>query len=236
MKRFSTYCLMLLLAVSCRVRAYFPSDTLWRGAIKFPMHTKSIPPVRIYYAGTIIPIDIQHGNKQITFDIPESRVRNNFNLIIIDHVDFATEQNTIKYLRAPYQSPYKLYHLEFVANKESLTAKKKADDDHAHTLDNAGYWHITEQILPEDRRIPDNAIIVCYHPHLVKSVEGGNNIELPKIILDERALTTLSEEELQDASIRFLLTSLDVDSIHARQNAYIKPDFAKKNIISMIYS
>lgn len=231
MNKLTLCTLALLLGSSLQLPAYFPGDKLWRGSIKFPMSTKNVPPVRIYYAGTIIPADTQNSTRQVLFDISESKMRSTFCLIIVDRMDFINEQNTVKYLHVPDDRPYKLYTMEFIPNRELAKAP-------GHTVDAAqmGTWLVTQKLLAEDRRIPDNTIIVCYHPHLVKSIEGGNGIELPKIILDESILTQLTEEELQDASTQYLLTSLNCDSIHARQNAHIKTDFTKKNIISMICS
>jgi hypothetical protein len=121
--------------------------------------------------------------------------------------------------------------MEFTPTKNlTKTADTKLD------ASDMGTWVVTQKLLPDNRHIPDNAIIVCFHPNLVKSVEGGNGLELPKIILDENVLRQLTDDELQDVSVQYLLTSLNCDSIHARQNALIKPDFAKRTVISMIYS
>lgn len=231
MNKFKFYTLALLLGTSLQTVCYFAGDKIWHGTIKFPANSKNILPVRIYYAGNIVPSEVQSNSKQVSFDISESKIRNNFCLIIVDNIELITEQNTIKCLKAPEGRPYKLYQMEFAPSKDTAKASD-ANLDASHM----GSWSVTQKMLPENRHIPDNAIIVCYHPNLVKDVEGGNGLELPKIILDERIMTQLTDDELQDASVQYLLTSLNCDSIHARQQALIKPDFAKKTVISMIYS
>lgn len=231
MNKFKLYIFGLLSGISLTTLSYFTSDKLWHGIIKFPMSTKTILPIRVYYAGGQIPTHIHRNNRQVSFDIPESKVRNSFYLVITDQVDIINEQNTIKHLKVPENHPYKLYLLEYKSYEKILPAlgTKSAAED-------MGSWLITQKELDEDRFIPDNAITVCYHPHLVKTVEGGNGLELPKIIMNEQILTQLTDEELKDASNYILLTALDTDSIHARQNVLIKPNFAKKTVMSMICS
>ncbi len=200
---------------------------LWYGTIKFPTDMKVVPPVRVYYAGNKIPAETDNEGHQVSFAISEYKLRNAFYLIIVDHVDFVSECNTVKYLRVPEGRPYKLYALSFKPNKE-LDGKLKEVD-----ISERGSWDIVQKRLPDDMRIPDNAIIVCYHPHLIKDVEGGNALELPKIVLDTELLNKLTPEELHDASIQFLLSSLNCDSIHASLDAQIKPHFERKTIIAL---
>ena len=220
--------LALVSGISLQTSAYFPCDKIWHGSIKFPVNTKNIPPVQIYYAGTNIRSEIQPAGKQVTFDISESKVRNTFCLFIADQVDFVTEQNTVKHLTAPKNRPYKMFLLEFIPNKE---VSDKPTDVHQ-----TGSWHVAPTQLAADRYIPDNSIIVLCHANLVKKIEGGNGLELPKIVLDERVLCQLSDNDLRDALAKFSLAALDCNTIHARQSAHIKADAAKKTVISMIYS
>lgn len=231
MNNFKICTLALLLGSSLQTSCYFAGDKLWHGTIKFPENTKNITPVRIYYAGNIISSEIQPNSKQVSFDISESKIRNTFYLIIVDNIQLISEQNTIKHLKVYEGHPYKFYLMEFIPNKDLIkTPDTKLD------ASQMGSWHVTQKPLPDDRHIPDNTIIVYYNPNLVKNVEGGNGLELPKIIIDEYIMAQLTDDELQDASVQFLLTSLNCDSIHARQHALIKPDFAKRTVISMIYS
>lgn len=221
----------LLLGCSLQTYSYVMSDKLWRGSIQFPMNTKNIPSVRIYYAGIKRPTAIEPSSKQLSFDIPESQIRNTFYLVISNDIEFITEKNTPQFLKVVNKCPYKLFIMEFQPNSEALKHLGAKID-----AEQMGNWNVTQKTLPDDLRIPDNAIIIRYHPDLVKSVEGGNGLALPKIILDANILTQLTNDELQDVSAHILLSSLNTDTIHARQTTDIKANFANKNILSMIYS
>jgi hypothetical protein len=222
MKKFSRLGSALLLALPFSSFTYIPSDTLWHGTIKFPAIIKHLPIIRVYYAGVTVATTPETWNRLVSFDIPESKVRNTFCLVIVDHVDFIAEQNTVQYLQAPLECSYKMYTMHFTPNKDSIE----------HT----GTWQVIPQQLGPDRRLPDNAIIVCLDADLVKSVEGGDRLNLPKIILDEQILAQYSDQELQDIFAQFLLTAIDSDSIHAKQSILTEPNFAKKTVISMICS
>lgn len=225
--RFLLLASMLISMLFIETQAVLMADkALWYGSIKFPYDMKTIPPIRIYYAGNKIPAQIDYDSHQISFTISEYSMRNVFYLIIVDTINFVSEQNTIQYLKTASDRPYKLYQLTFTPNKEA------AGEQDAHAAER-GTWDIVQLKLQDDLRIPDNAIIVCFHSHLVKSVEGGNAVELPKIILNEEVIHKLPEQELYDASIQFLLSSLHCDSIHAAIDSQIKADFQRKTIISL---
>lgn len=223
--------LSLLMGSSLITFCYFPGDKLWHGVIKFPSNAKIIPPVRVYYGGHMPTVAIDDKTKQISFDISESQIRTVFPLIITDRVDFKSEKNTPQYLKVPANQPYKMYILEYVPDTQAIKDLGNKID-----ADKMGSWRITQENLDSDRRIPDNAITVYCYSRLVKTVEGGNGLDLPKIIIDADVLAQLTTEELQDTSARILLSSLDTDTIHSRQTTNIKPDFAKKNIVAMICS
>ncbi len=226
--RLLLFSIALLSTICIQSEPFLTVDkALWYGTIKFPTDMKIVPPVRIYYAGNKIPSETDNEGHQVSFAISEYKMRNAFYLIIVDQVDFVSECNTVKYLHVPKGRPYKLYILTFKPNKDL------EDKLHEVDINEKGTWDIVQKKLPDDLRIPDNAIIVCYHPHLIKNVEGGNAIELPKIVLDTELLNKLTPQELHDASIQFLLSSLNCDSIHATLDAQIKPDFARKTIIAL---
>lgn len=195
---------------------------LWYGIIQFPPELKSVEPIRVYYTGGKIPYTgplaatVNPDKHQVSYTISEYKARNTFYLVITDRPDFAAKHNTIHYLRVPEGRPYKLYELTFTPNKETITNQQDID------ISQRGSWEIVQKRLAEDLRIPDNAIVVCYHAHLVKSVEGGNAIELPRILLNGDIMKNLSSEELHDVSIQFLLSSLNCDSFHISPDTQIK--------------
>lgn len=221
--------LLTLSFVTCsQTYAVTAEKSLWHGSIKFPSHVNPIPPVRIYYTGTKIPTEIDEKKHEISFALSEYSTHQTFYLIIVDTVDFVAEQNTVKYLKVPQGRPYKIYRLTFVPNKEIIRGNQLEID-----LDQQGNWEIVQMRLAEDLRIPDNAIIVCYHSYLIKNVEGGNALELPRIIIDAQMLSQLTADELQDASVQFLLASLNCDSFHTLPDARIKADVQHKTIITL---
>lgn len=200
--------------------------TLWQGSIKFPSDVEITEPIRVYYTGEAIPHEIDNVGHQICFTISEYKMRTVFHLIIVDGRDFVSEHNTVQYFKVPQNRPYKLYELVYTPNKDLATV---ADAD----IDQKGTWQVTQKRLADDLRIPDSAIIICYHPHLVKDLEGGNAIELPRVVLDAEILKKLTAEELHDASIQFVLSALDFDSFHTKPNTQIKTDFAKKTVLAL---
>lgn len=207
---------LLTAFTSSLTHGYFASDkALWYGTITFPHDMQIIPPIRVYYAGNKLGLNIDNDAKQSTFSLTEYKQRTSFTLLICTDIEVVVSTaNTVDFLRVPRGIPYKMYELNF------------------NTAD--GTWKITEIQLPEDRQIPENAIIVRYHPLFVKKIEGGTAYELPKIVLDERTLDNLSPEELHDASIHLFLGSLNSDSVHAKSTSLVKSDISKKTISLMI--
>ncbi len=217
----------LLSMVFAHLNASLTVDkTLWQGSIKFPSDIKINEPIRVYYTGESIPCEIDNIGHQICFALSEYKMRTVFHLIIIDSRDFVSEHNTVQYFKVAQNRPYKLYELVYTPNKDFA---KAADAD----VDQKGAWQITQKRLADDMRIPDSAIIVCYHPHLVKNVEGGNAIELPRIVLDEQILKQLTTEELHDASIQFVLSGLDFDTFHTKPSTQVRKDITKKTVLAL---
>lgn len=217
----------LLSMVSITSQSFLTVDkTLWHGSIKFPSDTKINEPIRVYYTGDkAISCEIDNVGHQVCFTISEYKMRNVFHLIVVDSPDRVSEHNTVQYFKVPQNRPYKLYELVYTPNKDCTDS----DAD----LNQQGTWLITQKRLGDDMRIPDSAIIVCYHAHLIKSVEGGNAIELPKVVLDEQMLKKLTAEELHDASVQFVLSALDFDSFHSKPDTQIKTDFARKTVMAL---
>ncbi|MEX0848733.1 MAG: hypothetical protein WD055_00715 [Candidatus Dependentiae bacterium] len=223
------FSIVLLPTVFGNIDAYLAADkALWYGTVKFPYDTKITEPVAVYYAGDQIITEIQQETHQISFAISEYKMRNEFFLLISNDIEWVTEQNTIKFQRICKSRPYKLFHLKFNPNRE-ITTKITPETD----LNALGSWEITQKALRDDMRIPDNAIIVHYHPNLIQNVEGGNALELPKIVLNEQILHQLTPDELHDVSAQFILSSLDLKTIHAKQNTQIKHDIPHKTIIAL---
>jgi hypothetical protein len=208
-------CLLTVLSNGL-LHGYLASDkALWYGSIMFPATMQVIPPIRVYYAGNKLSLQVDHDAKQSIFSLTEYKQRTSFTLLICTEIEVVmSTANTVDYLRVPDNVPYKLYELSYNAAE--------------------GVWSIVQIELAENRQIPDNAIIVRYHPLFIKKIEGGTAYELPKIILDERTLDNLSPEELHDASIHLFLSSLNSDSIHAKSTSLVRSDISKKTVSLLI--
>ena len=85
-------------------------------------------------------------------------------------------------------------------------------------------WYITESSDELDQgKIPDDTIIVCYDPEYVDKLEGGTNIDLPRIIIKDNILELVgSEDKLHELSTTLLLSSLDSDSMHSKIEHEVK--------------
>lgn len=209
---------LTLVLLSSQLFGFLAIDkALWYLPIKFPSNVKYVPPVRVYYAGNKIMPQCDNDAKQLTFGISEYKMRNTF-YILIAEVDFVSEQNTIKYLHVPNVQPYKLYRIAFKTNKETdVLNEADAEDIYA-----SGAWDINRMYLAGDRRIPDDTIIVYYNPDFVRTIEGGNALELPTIVFDDRVLNNINSDQLYDASIKLVLSSLNCDTIHKKPDEELK--------------
>ena len=215
------------LSGSCNA-AYLAIDkALWYGAIYFPSSMTQVPPVRVYYAGNKIPCEIDKENNVVSFSISEFKGRNTFNLLVTEEVSFCSEGNTVTHLLVAKGRPYKLCRCTFKHQKDTTESPPSSTEDITK-----GTWEIQTVDLPDDQRIPDDAIIVCFHPDLITSIEGGDNLHLPKLVVNEQALDALTPEQLHDASIRCLLTSLNSDSVHAKTDAHY--DIKNKTISLLV--
>ncbi len=85
-------------------------------------------------------------------------------------------------------------------------------------------WAIRQlELQLPDGRIPDETIIIRYHPDYVYALEGGNNIEFPKIIIKPDILKLVgSEAKLHELSNKWFLAALNTDTIHDTAPAQIR--------------
>lgn len=188
---------------------------LFMGSIKFPEAIITIPNLRIYYKGQIITCESNNETKNLAFSIAEESKIVSFYLLITEKITYASEKNTIKYLKAI--QPYKIYKLTLDNENDTET------------------WAI-ESIAPNlyDNKIPDNTIIVCCNPEYIDTIKGGTTIMLPDIIIRNDILQLVgSEKQLHEHLNELLLASLDYDTIHARIQQEIKPNYQQKTIVAL---
>jgi len=200
----------------------FSNRILMMGAIHYPHTIEKIPMLRGYCCGNRIKFEAQEY--ELAFSISGQRYQSNFYLLITEIIDFVTEERVILYLKVPTGALYKLYTLNRVKTEASKDSLESGSVLRPEAQKNIYRWDIKENIsLPENGRIPDNAIIICTAPDHIAGLEGelaGSEeaaaFELPKIVIREDLLDVIgSESELHEFSNRLLLSSLDYDAIHA---------------------
>lgn len=198
------------------------TKSVFIGSIQFPSSIQTIPPVRVFCGGNKIGTERNDVSKRITFTIPEDKRRTEFPVVVAEKVEFVTEDasNTIKYLKIPAHQQYKFYMLKLLKmEKETNDAQKSERVSHlyAQSIDYDYEWCIEEEKgrLPNGR-IPDDSIVVYYKPEYIQKLEGGSAFELPRIIIKKDILRLAgSEEELHNLSKSLVLSSLELNAIHA---------------------
>lgn len=219
---------ILVVLTIAQTQPAYAAKTLFMGAIQFPKSLFTMPDLRIYYGGNIIKYEKNLGNNSISFSFPDDKRRTEFYVLVTETIKFSAIDNTIEYIKIPTNQAYKFYTLNLIKteNNDPTPEQLKSKQDLATYT-----WTIAETAL-KNGRIPDDAIIVCYTPQYVKSVEGGSAIALPKIIIKDNVLELAgSEDKFMDSSIALLLSSLDTDAIHANIHQEVKQDYQHKRTI-----
>jgi len=90
-------------------------------------------------------------------------------------------------------------------------------------------WHVEQRSLHADGIIPDDALIICCNPDLIDELSGGNSIDLPTIHLCQDLLKKVgSEEALHEATDSFLISCLNLDTLHTKLTFDVKQHQEKK--------
>ncbi len=211
--------LILAVLVMLTTDITLPS-TLFMGSIQFPETLKTIPDVRLYYAGHKITTQTNNKTKGIAFSICESQNCSTFYVIITNDIQLETpkDSNTIEYL-INNNSDYKFYVLK------RITKNSEGEPEYE--------WVIQERPLVENR-IPDNAIIVYYNPDYIETLEVENSIRLLKITMKKNIIDLAgSHKKLHDESEMMLCSAINLDSIHTK----IKPktkQFCEKLVVASL--
>ncbi len=195
------------------------------GAVQFPKTLSDIPHFRIYYGGNKIKSDIHINGKKVIFTIPEDKRRTAFTIVITESIQFASEDNTIMYLKLAKNQPYKFFSIQLIKTENAVVENDKRKEP---TYE----WIIEEQHIDLlDGRIPDDALIICMNPHFIQGLEGGNVVELPKIIVKSDIVQLAgSEAKLEDSYAKLLLSSLDTDAIHVNIHEEVKQNNQRSRI------
>ncbi len=234
MKKIRSILVSLFGVLLCSISS-LQASSLIMGAVQFPNSIAKVPMIRVYCGGQIIyqSCETEHESKKFIFKIPKTRYQKKFHLLITESINFKVaknraskkRQNTIKYLTVPTNQPYKLYKLKLV----STMHKEEIDDEEKEPT---YQWKIKEKNIAEKKRkIPDDAIIVCYNPDWVNSLRVENTFELPTIVMKKNLLELVgSENKFAEFSDKLLLASINSDTIHATMRQVIKQDQQRTTI------
>lgn len=212
---------------------------LFIGSIQFPTTLHHVPAMRIFCGGNKIPCEKNDVSKRLTFTIPEDKRRTLFPLIVTEHVQWEVEDdsNTIKCLKISPKQAYKFYILELlkVAKSDEQIDKQSR---RSHLYEDVAYtyeWLIHEEKNAlSDGKIPDDAIVVYFKPEYVQTLKGGTAFELPRIMIKKDiAKLAGSEEKLHETSKSLLLSSLDLNAIHANVEAKVTQEY-HRTLITLV--
>lgn len=183
---------------------------LFIGTIQFPNSLSTVPNIRVYYAGQKIVCETNDDTKKVIFSIPELKERGLFYLLICPEIEFCSHENTVPFLKLKRGSTHKFYLLQRVVSEN----KNKKNKQKTNLVEYG--WVVKEFTLDlPDGRIPDDTIIVQYHPDYIQAIEGGNAIEFPKIIIKNDILTIVgSEQKFHNLCNSWFLSALNTDTIH----------------------
>lgn len=212
--------------------------TYFTGAIQFPRTIEKTPSMRVYCSGHKIKCTARNDNKDLIFSIPEEKYKRYFYLLVSETVQFESEQNTntVKFLKTNPKQPYKFYLLRLVQNSANGNLIKNKEPLSGKDADEESYsWNVEEKELPENGRIPDDAIIVCCNADFVQSLQGGNALEFPSIMIKENIVDLVgSEAKLHENSELLLLSLLDLDALHSTITQESRLDLERKTVVTLL--
>jgi len=248
MRKKRTNCLILLSLIFTGLSTITPSlytRSLLMGMIQFPRMLKKVPAIRVYYGGKIVNSYTHEGISKVTFEVSKNNHQTTFYLLVTEHIqyqvktfsDMLWQSNTIDYLQLPPHQQYKFYRLELTPDViESIDNMELLKQQSSPAEKNNNYhWKIYEEQLPENGKIPDETIVVCYFPNAIAMLNGGSKLELPAIVIKRNVIDLMgSEEKLHKASTKLQIASLDTDTIHTPTKREIKQDYQRTIIINNI--
>ena len=203
---------------------------IFYGTVQFPASLEMVPNLRVYYAGHKLICESNDATKQISFAVPELKTRTFFYLLITPDIEFCSPDNTIPYLRLKKDTPHKFYTLELTTVPSKSKKRKIGDPGFEYE------WIIKEIDLTTITagKIPDETIIVRYHPAYVLGLEGGNMVEFPKIIIKSDVVKLAgSEAKLYEQSDKWFLAALNTDTIHDTAHSEVLTNHQAKTILAM---
>ena len=199
------------------------------GSIKFPAQLDSIEPISMYYDGRTINGSVHDLMHKITFELPVMTGQYGIYVLVVNTLPIHVhkpkiadnvQQNTIDYLKVPDNEPYVLYELVLVPDASGSTHVR---------------WHITEKELPVSGKIPDHTLIVVYSPDLIEGLEGGSQLELPTIVLNNSLVALSHDLDVYAQNIRYQqLAAIDANTVHTPIKKSIYYNNSKTVVIGCI--
>lgn len=189
-------------------------SSMYIGNIQFPSTLTKTPTLRIYFAGNKLACKRNDEKKNISFNVTPIQHNMPLYILVIKKVQWQSDENIIKYLKVNPQKAYRLYRIAFNTNN--------------------GTWHIQEEFLDEQGKIPDNTIIIISAPEWIEKIEGGNTVTLPTIYIQSTIMDQFeSEEALTRETESLLLGAIDSDSIHKKTEQMVKPHYKIKTVLAL---
>ena len=187
---------------ACSAKISHPTHL--QGTMEFPSSIKTIPSMRVYYGGN--KIKTEQRNQALSFSIPRDNSLKQVYMLITPKImpinaKNKTEDlmvNTVDHLSVPNEQAYKFYRLTLTTN------------------DGKEQWHIAAELdLNKDRYIPDNTIIILWHPDNIDSLTEMNGAYLPKVCCSDNTRTLFgSEQGLHEFATMTLLEAMNSDPFH----------------------
>jgi len=212
-------------------RIYSCDKSLFVGNIQFPQSLQRVPQISIYRGGIKINTETDNENKNIQFTISDDKNCKTFYILVAETIIPYVKNGTVQYLKvSPYQD-YKFYKIDIVREGD----QKNSIQNRLFEQNGSFKWKVREFPLGADGRIPDDTLMIIFDPECIAKIEGGTNLELPKIIMKQNMLDLFdrSEEKLREKETELLMSSLDLNIIHTKVTPELKHDHQRKLVVAM---
>ena len=211
---------------------YSFDKNLFVGNIIFPQDVKPIPQISLYRRGIKIKPETDHTANKIQFTISEDKACSHFYILITQNIKAKVEDNTVRNLTVnPKENP-KFYRIQMI--QTNRTPKHHLAQNNKNEKEEFS-WKITRLKVHEDGIIPDNTLLIVFNPEYVEKLEGGNNLELPKIIIKKDILARAgSQAKLLEEANTLIMASIDFLTLsHIKPKPEVKLEAEKKLVMVM---
>lgn len=192
------------------------------GAVQFPRTLPEVPELWVSYGGDKLPCETDNATKRVLFNLPTLNNCTTFYLLITEKIrPIDVEDNTVgAFALSSPDASYQLYKLEQLEGVHE--EEERNHDDKSDKKVKKPAWRIVKMDLGKKKVIPDYCIIVRYNPDLIEKIdESFANFELPKIVI-KSSIINLGIDKIQEDSVKLLLSSLDLNTVHASVKQEVK--------------